>query len=331
VKQKKRMFCPHCRSRLTKRDEEGNLRDYCETCEIFFYDNPLPVVSTILAEERNVLLVKRGNRPYRGKWCLPSGFAETDETIEDAALRELKEETGVEGEIVGLVDVDSCGNYFYGDLIFITFEAVQTGGRLSAGSDGAAVKYFPLERVPRLAFSSNSKAIRSYVRSKSDYWAIADSFALALDDSHPRRKRKNLLSDRLVEVVQENAETIARSWLRDVRENRSTPGYHTFDQKKLFARVHGVLSQVHRWLGGFYSDRAIRDYYMALGKERRGEGFNLHEVLSALSLTRKYIWEFALSYGVWTEPIDIYMVLELEGRLVIFFDKATFYTALGYM
>jgi hypothetical protein len=53
-------------------------------------------------------------------------------------------------------------------------------------------------------------------------------------------------------------------------------------------------------------------------------------VLSTLSLIKKHLWEFALSRGVWNKTIDIYMTLELNRRIVIFFDKAVFYTTQGY-
>ncbi len=66
---------------------------FCPACETFFYENPLPVVSAILESDRHVALVKRKNEPCKGEWCLPSGFAESGESIEDAALRELEEET----------------------------------------------------------------------------------------------------------------------------------------------------------------------------------------------------------------------------------------------
>jgi len=144
MKKKKRLYCVHCGNTITRRDEDGILRDYCINCDVFFYDNPLPVVSTILPIDRSILLVKRKFRPYKGMWCLPSGFAEVDESIEDAAVRELEEETGVKGKIISLVDVDSCSNYFYGDLIFLTFEAVQIGGSLAPGSD------IPSEKSPVL-------------------------------------------------------------------------------------------------------------------------------------------------------------------------------------
>ncbi|MBE9546913.1 MAG: NUDIX hydrolase [Proteobacteria bacterium] len=331
MKQGKRLFCPYCGNRITKEYEEDILRDFCEICSVFFYDNPLPVISAILEEDRKILLVKRGNKPYKGKWCLPSGFAETDESIEDAALRELEEETGIKGRIVSLVDVDSCSNYFYGDLIFLTFEVIRIGGELSPGSDTVGVKYYPVDKTPRLAFGSNTKAINAYIKNKSDYWAIVDSFALAVDESQSLEKKKALLSNRLVDVIQENAGTIVHNWLKDITTNRSTPKYQSFDKGKLFERSHIILSQFSKWLGGVYTDKDVRDYYIGLGKEKRKEKFKLHEVLSALSLLRKHIWEFALSHGISKKTLDIYMAFELDRRIMIFFDRVTFYTTQGYL
>jgi hypothetical protein len=69
---------------------------------------------------------------------------------------------------------------------------------------------------------------------------------------------------------------------------------------------------------------------MNLGRKRKKEGFGLSEVISALSLLKKHIWEFALSNGMWSKTIDIYMLLELERRISLFFDKATYYVAAGY-
>jgi ADP-ribose pyrophosphatase YjhB (NUDIX family) len=336
MKNRKRKFCPYCGNRIAQQYEEDILRDYCGVCNIFFYDNPLPVVSTILVEDRKILLVKRGNKPYKGKWCPPMGFAETDESIETAALRELEEETGIKGKITNLVDVDSDNNYFYGDLIYLTFEAVRIGGKLSPGSDTVAVKYFPIEKIPRLAFNSNTKAINAYKESKSDYWAIVDSFSVAVDESHAGRK-KDLISDRLVDIIQEHAAIITRNWLNDIVKSRSTPTYQSFNRKKLSESAYSVLSQFTAWAGEFHMGKAarsinIKSYFMRFGEEKRDEGFELHEVFSALSLTRKHIWEFALYHGISSKkPLDIYMAFEFDRRMMIFFDRATFYTTLGYM
>jgi 8-oxo-dGTP diphosphatase len=327
---KKRIYCAYCGGKIISKDDEGVSRDFCKSCGIFFYDNPLPVVSTILASDRKILLVKRGRRPYRGKWCLPTGFAEIGESIEEAALRELAEETGVQGLIVNLVDVDSLTNDFYGDLLFITFEVEMIGGELSTGSDCIAIEYFQIEKRPNLAFKSNKKAIDAYIRNKSDYWAIVDSFAQTIGDTAHASKKKHLLSDRLVNFIEMNSEKIARIWLKDVTTKQSTSGYRRFNSAKLYERAHVVLSQFGKWLGGYYTDSDIRDFYVELGRERRKEGFKLSEVISALSLTKKHIWEFALSQGMWQKPIDIYTTLELNRRIVIFFDRAAFYTVQGY-
>lgn len=330
MKKMKKKYCPYCSGRVGRKAENGTRREYCPRCGIFFYDNPLPVVSTILVRERRVLLVKRGHKPYRGKWCLPSGFAESGENIVEAALRELEEETGVKGRIIQLRDVDSCSNSFYGDLLFLTFEVEQTGGTLKAGDDAAAVRFFPLDRLPLLAFPSNSKALRTYMEGEKEHWAIVDSFTLAADDAALMKQMQNLLSDRLVAMVEAHSDHIAQAWLRDVQTNRSTPTYHHFDRELLYHRVFLVISHFSDWLGGSYHGQDIISYYMHLGRIRKREGFGLSEVISALSLTKKHIWEFALSQGMWDKTIDIYTIMELERRISLFFDRATYHVAKGY-
>jgi len=176
---KKRIYCPYCNERITIKDEAGIPREYCISCDQYFYNNPLPVVSTIVAQNRDILLVKRRNDPYKGEWCLPMGFAESGESAEEAALRELVEETGLYGDIIDFILVDTGESDVYGDLLFLTFEVEPTGGKLEAGDDAIEVKYFPLNEIPELAFQSNANAIEKYIRGKEEYWAIVDSFTLS--------------------------------------------------------------------------------------------------------------------------------------------------------
>ncbi len=330
MKKGNRLFCHFCGGPVSLKIEDGVERDYCPACNLFFYINPLPVVSTIVTLDRRVLLVKRGNRPYKGAWCLPSGFAEAGESIQHAALRELTEEAGIEGRIIGLVDVHSFKSRFYGDLIFITFEVEQTGGILKPGSDTVKARYFPIDEIPRLAFPSNRRAMQFYVAGKSEYWAIIDSFSKSLGKDDTRHVEQNLLSDRLVEVIEKNAETIARIWINDALINPSTAGFRHFDHSRLFGDVCSILSHFGSWMGGVYKDSEIREYYTDFGRQSRKDGIALSNVLSTLSLIKKHLWEFALSQGMWQKTIDIYMTLELNRRIVIFFDKAVFYTTQGY-
>ena len=327
---KKRKYCPYCSAVIITKKEGDVLREYCPVCKVFFYDNPLPVVSCILMKEREVLLVKRGNPPYKGKWCLPSGFAETGESIQAAALRELEEETGLQGKITGLVDAGSTKNSFYGDLIFHTFEVEPTGGILKAGDDAVAVKYFPIHKTPVLAFKSNTEAINTFIKAKSEFWAIIDSFSLSVSSRDIIEHQPNFLSDILVEVIEKNAELISDHWVKDVIFNKTTPSYNLLSPEELSRRFNDDARQYIKWLTGNYNYKKMKTHYRTLGAVSKKEGYTLSELISALSLIRKYIWEFALSQGMWNKAIDIYRTLELERRMMLFFDKASYNVCRGY-
>ena len=97
-------FCYYCGEKLIEKSFQGRMHRYCQNCDRIHYENPLPAVATLVVNNANqLLLVKRSVEPAKGEWCLPGGFIETDESIEEAALRELEEETGIKGTIEGLL------------------------------------------------------------------------------------------------------------------------------------------------------------------------------------------------------------------------------------
>ena len=326
----KRKYCSNCGKELSSKNEGDTPRDYCEKCNVYYYDNPLPVASNIVMKDREILLVKRKNAPFKGLWCLPMGFAESGESIESAALRELVEETGIIGKIVSLVDVSSGNSDMYGDLLHLTFETEWTGGVLMAGDDALALNFFPFGNLPDMAFRSNVDAIEKFISSKEEYWTILDSFSRSVGIKETVHGSDDFLSDNLLRLVEKNADIITKCWLNEVTSRKSTPTYAKFDQEALFSRNNEVIRQFGDFLGGRYSNKDIKKFYRKLGQDRRNEGFALSEVLSALSLSRMCIWEFALSHGMWNKPIGIYMALELERRMMLFFDKASYHIARGY-
>ena len=101
-------FCAECGGPVELRQGEGRVRETCVSCGYVYYHNPLPVAANVvLNADREVLLVKRAREPHQGMWCLPMGFAEVDESIREAAARELEEEAGITGEVVTLLHADS--------------------------------------------------------------------------------------------------------------------------------------------------------------------------------------------------------------------------------
>jgi 8-oxo-dGTP diphosphatase len=109
----------------------------------------------VVFDSDRVLLVRRGNPPFRGSLALPGGFVEGDESCEDAALRELAEETGLQGRITGLVGLYSDpGRDPRGPTCTATYLIERTGGTLRAGDDAAFAGFVPIFRARglRLAF-----------------------------------------------------------------------------------------------------------------------------------------------------------------------------------
>ncbi len=166
---KTKLFCNYCRGTLIRRHHEGRERKVCESCGEVYYENPLPAVSVIVANARGeFLLVKRAREPAKDTWCFPIGFAESDESIEDAAMRELKEEAGIEGRVVRIVDVFSETNEIYGAVLVVSFEAERVGGIERAGDDAVDWAYFPVAGLPELAFPSQERALKKFLALKPE-------------------------------------------------------------------------------------------------------------------------------------------------------------------
>jgi ADP-ribose pyrophosphatase YjhB (NUDIX family) len=160
---KKKTFCHYCGAELTEKIFEGSLRLFCEQCDEPIYENPIPATCLVVVDNKNrVLLVKRNVEPKQGEWCLPGGFMELGETPEKAALRELKEETGLSGQIDMLLGVSSNPSQQYHTVLIVGYLVKSYTGTLVAGDDADDVAYFHYSELPGIAFESHLEFIRKY-------------------------------------------------------------------------------------------------------------------------------------------------------------------------
>lgn len=332
----KARFCSQCGGAVVVRPEDGREREVCESCETVFYRNPLPVVASVVVDrDRRVLLVKRGQEPHEGMWCLPIGFAELGETIHEAALRELREEAGIDGEVAALLDADSFESTHYGDLLIVSFEVHKTGGEETPGDDAVEVRYFPFGEMPPLAFASNERALEAYLARHEEEWRIQDSFR------HLQEHRGALLSDPLVRMIEEHAGGIAARWSEEVFGHRTTGCLRSLGRRHLEEEAALALSRLGVWLrtdggaeesgapaGGVASE--VRSFYREWGAERARAGCAVHEALSSLSLLKRCIYDYASEAGVWERPADVYRVVELVTLMGSFFDRAAYHATRGF-
>ena len=153
-------FCAYCGEKLIEKPFQERNHRYCQTCDRIHYENPLPAVAALVPSQNGqLLLVKRAVEPAKGQWCLPGGFIEIDESIEEAVLRELREETGVEGKIGQLVDFFSQRSPLYGALLIFGYRVTLLGGELQAGDDAQEARFFDINDLPPIAFLSHQRLI----------------------------------------------------------------------------------------------------------------------------------------------------------------------------
>lgn len=123
---------------------------------------PVPAVGIVCLKGDAVLLIRRGRPPRQGEWSLPGGRIEPGERALDAALRELREETGLEARIVGLADVvdgifPEAGLHY----VLIDYAAVWVSGDPVAGDDAIDAAFVPLDEIEdRLDWPETVRVIR---------------------------------------------------------------------------------------------------------------------------------------------------------------------------
>lgn len=113
-----------------------------------------PWISTdgIIFHEEKIVLIKRGKEPFKGMYALPGGIVEYGERVEDCVVREIREETGLETEVMNLVGVYSEPERDpRGHFITIAFNLRVLGGKLHSGDDATDVSLFELDSLPDLA------------------------------------------------------------------------------------------------------------------------------------------------------------------------------------
>jgi len=109
-------------------------------------ERPVPCAGVVCLRGGQVLLIRRGKAPLKGQWSLPGGRMEMGEGVAQTALRELKEETGVEAELLGLIDVV---DHFHdgGQAVLIDYAARWTYGEPAAGDDATEARFFAIDEA----------------------------------------------------------------------------------------------------------------------------------------------------------------------------------------
>lgn len=138
-------YCPMCASPLTRSHIAGRERPVCASCSFIGYRNPAPVGLIAAKNDGKILLLKRSIDPLAGFWAPPTGYVEWDESVEEAVVRETKEETNVDVVVDTLIDVYSQPNV---GILMIAYNGRVVGGEAMPCEDADEVGFFGPDELP---------------------------------------------------------------------------------------------------------------------------------------------------------------------------------------
>ncbi len=157
------LYCPQCRATLAL-DQDG--RRACPQCEFVHYLDPKVAAVVLVGDgDGSLLYIKRNHEPAMHQWCWPSGFVDAGETVEAAAAREVREETGLHVALSALLGVWSAE----GDpVVVIAYAASPSGGELAPGPEATDARWFPLEALPPPAFPHDEAILEAWRQDRTD-------------------------------------------------------------------------------------------------------------------------------------------------------------------
>jgi len=147
-------------SKLLKKGDPERL--VCTSCGYILYLDPKVATGTVISvKDQRIVLVRRAIEPGYGRWVFPGGYVDRGEIVTDAAIREAREEAGLEVRLDGLISIYS---YAERPPIVIVYAATATGGQLEHDEESLDVRTFSQREIPwdELAFRSTHEALRDY-------------------------------------------------------------------------------------------------------------------------------------------------------------------------
>ncbi len=152
-------YCLRCGHAVELEERFGKLRPTCPHCGWIYFADPKVAVAALIERGDEILLVRRVNDPQRGLWTLPAGFIDAGEEPIRALERECLEETGLQVQVLGLLDVLAGQEHPRGAHLLIVYRASVISGDLCAGDDADAVDFFSRYALPELAFSTTRRIL----------------------------------------------------------------------------------------------------------------------------------------------------------------------------
>tara|TARA_Y100000590_G_C15655026_1_gene990286 strand:+ start:712 stop:1212 length:501 start_codon:yes stop_codon:yes gene_type:complete len=151
-------YCQTCGTGLVGKFDRNKERPYCKTCGTFTYIDPKVAVVALLTHQTSLLLIKRDIEPHFGKWSLPSGYVDRGESVENALIREVFEETTIRAVPTHYLGVFSGK----GPVVVHVYVVTHKSGKATAGDEVSEVKWCKFDEIPKLPFPYDAEIISEF-------------------------------------------------------------------------------------------------------------------------------------------------------------------------
>lgn len=159
-------YCPLCATPLVEKEVSGILRAACPACKFIHFLNPAVVVVVVVQCGETLLLGKRNIEPSKGMWSFCGGYVELGESLEEAARREVKEETNLDIEPQRLIGIYSTDD---GALVVVAYHTRVTESQVRSltaqPEEISELAFFHRDAIPALAFPVHERIVRDWKQS----------------------------------------------------------------------------------------------------------------------------------------------------------------------
>jgi hypothetical protein len=139
-----------------------------------------------------------------------------------------------------------------------------------------------------------------------------------------------VLTKKIIDLIEANALQLSRAIKMELLLHQSTRSYQNIEEKTLHDWIYDVCSRFSYWLDEDREKGEVQQHYKNVGKERFRQGFELPEVISALYLTKRRLWEFIAARREADSALNLNQIVEASFLLVRFFDHAVLHVSEGY-
>ena len=139
-----------------------------------------------------------------------------------------------------------------------------------------------------------------------------------------------MIYSRLIKLIEDNADELTNRVCKDLLTREETKSYRTLTQDLLRDRIYDVYSRLDSWLSKDKKKGEIKQHYTELGAQRYNENIPLSDLVMTLMLIKRHLWIFVMENQFFSSSFELSQALELNNKVVLFFDRVIYFAVMGY-